>query len=50
MTARLRDLVVLPLLGMLTACGDNNDTLWTGLSGVILFGIIAVIVLHFLRK
>lgn len=35
---------------LLAGCGNNNDTLWTGFSGVILFGIIAMIVLHFLRK
>lgn len=34
----------------LSACGDNNDTIWTGLSGVLLFGIVAVIVVHYIKK
>lgn len=46
----MRDIRPVALLAVLAACGNNNDTIWTGLSGVILFGIIAMIVLHFLRK
>lgn len=44
---------LLPLLFLLlAACGDdnNNDTIWTGLSGVLLFGIVAVIVTHIIKK
>ena len=44
-------LYLVPLL-LLSSCGNdgNNDTVLTGLSGVIIFGLIAVVVLHFLRK
>jgi hypothetical protein len=39
------------LLAMLAACGDNNnDTIWTGFSGVLIFGLVAWLVIHFLRK
>ena len=41
------------LLVLLGACGDgegNDDTLWTGLSGVIIFVVIAVIVVRMIRK
>lgn len=42
-------IVVLFLL--LAGCGgDNNDTVWTGLSGVLIFGIVAVIVTHVIKK
>jgi hypothetical protein len=43
-------MILIALLLLLTACDDNNDTVWTGLSGVLIFGIIAIIVLHFLKK
>jgi hypothetical protein len=38
------------LMLLLAACGGNNDTIWTGLSGVLLFGIVAVIVTHVIKK
>jgi hypothetical protein len=34
----------------LVACGDNNDTIFTGLSGVLLIGIAAIVILHYLRR
>jgi hypothetical protein len=40
------------LLFFLGACGDdgNNDTIWTGLSGVIIAVVLVVIILRWLRK
>lgn len=39
------------LLVLLGACGDdNNDTVWTGLSGVLIFGVVAIIVTHIIKK
>lgn len=36
---------------LLAACGDGgNDSVWTGLSGVLIFGVVAVIVVHYLKK
>lgn len=37
-----------PML-FLVACGDNNDTVLTGFSGVLIFGLIAWLAVHFLR-
>jgi uncharacterized membrane protein len=42
-------LAVAPMV-LLAGCGNGNDTIWTGLSGVIIFGLIAMIVLHYLRR
>jgi hypothetical protein len=43
---------LVPLLLLLSSCGDdgNNDTVLTGFSGVIILGLVAWIVVHFLRK
>lgn len=38
-----QSLWVFVMLAM-TACGDDNDTILTGFSGVIIFGIIAWII------
>jgi len=37
-------------LALLAACGDNNDTIFTGLSGFVILVLIVWAVLHFLRK
>lgn len=37
-------------LALLGACGNGDDTLWTGLSGVLIFGIVAAVIVHVLRK
>lgn len=46
----MRDVWPVGLLAMLAACGDNNDTILTGFSGVLIFGLIVWLVVHFLKK
>jgi hypothetical protein len=45
---------VIPLMLFLAACGDNgegnNDTLLTGFTGVIIFGIVAYIIFRYVSK
>jgi hypothetical protein len=36
------------LLLALPGCG-NDDTVWTGLSGILIFGVAAVILISFIR-
>jgi hypothetical protein len=45
-----RTAYAVPLFLLLGACGNGNDTIWTGFSGVVIFGIIALVVLHYLKK
>lgn len=37
-------------LALLTACGNNNDTLLTGFSGFVIIVLIIWALAHFLRK
>jgi hypothetical protein len=37
-------------LALLAACGDGNNTIFTGFSGVVIFVLIVWAVLHFVRK
>jgi hypothetical protein len=38
------------LFGLLAACGNNNDTIWTGFSGVVILVIAILVIRHFVRK
>lgn len=42
------------MMAALAACGDgekgNSDTIWTGLSGVLIFGVLIVIAIRFYNK
>lgn len=45
------NLWLISLLVLLGACGgDNNDTIFTGFSGVLIFGIIAWIVYRVVKN
>ena len=41
---------VLLLFFSSTACGDNNDTIFTGFSGVVLIIIAILVIRHFMKK
>ena len=43
-------ILVLLLFLLLTACGNSNDTIFTGFSGVLIFGIIAYVVYRKVKK
>lgn len=38
-----------PML-FLAACGDNNDTILTGFSGVLIFGLIVWVIFRYVSK
>lgn len=44
--------MTIPVLLMLflTGCGDNNDTVLTGFSGVIIFGIVAYVIYRYVKR
>jgi hypothetical protein len=42
-------LLALSLL-LLAGCAENNDTVWTGLSGVVIFAVLAIVVVRLLHK
>lgn len=45
-------MIALWILVLMAACGDNgnDDTILTGFSGVIIFGIIAYVIYRYVRR
>jgi hypothetical protein len=44
---------LMAFVALMTACGDgdgNNDTILTGFSGVLIFGLVVWLIVHFVRK
>lgn len=42
--------ILVALMLLLSACGDNNDTILGGFSGVLIFGIIVWVVYRYINR
>jgi hypothetical protein len=43
-------LYLVPLMLLLSSCGNGNDTVLTGFSGVLIFGIIVYVIFRMINR